>query len=283
MKQSKTATQDPLSAVLQPPGPLLPQRHVERILSARPDNLALIIGAPPTTSLCHIWTPTKNWNEIEKNLSVISMMERFPLELKQALLSSLLDVYSLRSAALCCSSFYHAFLSAEELITTQVVKNQLDAEVISEAVIALQSSGQSWTRQGVLDFVDHHLRTRTTPPTSWTLSEALPLSNLHTNVERFTSEFIAEMLNTSSEFAYIDAPPTWPVSKKEMNRIQRTFYRFEVYCNLFHDSKLFEASEIEDLFFSKFSYWENEQLACVHDYLFRVVCPGTKTYDSSQN
>lgn len=209
-------------------------------------------------------------------MSVISMTEKFPLELKQALLSSLSDVYSLRSAALCCSSFYHAFLDAEQLITTQVVKNQLDAEVLSEAVIALKSSEQSWTGQGIVDFVDLHLRSRMAPPTSWTLSEALPLSNLHSNVERFASEFIAEMLNTSSEFAYIDAPPTWPVSRKETNRVQRTFYRFELYCNLFHDSKVFEASEMEGLFFSKFSYWENEQLACVYDYLFRVVCPGTK-------
>ena len=205
------------------------------------------------------------------------MIEDFPLELKQALLSALSDVSSLRSAALCCSSLYHAFLSAEELITTQVVKNQIDADVLPEAVIALRSyrSGP-WSRQGISDFVDHHLRSRMSPPDSWTLSEALPLGNLHQALSKFASEFIAEMLNTSSEFAYIDAPPRWPVSRHEMNRVQRAFYRFEMYCNFFREPEVFEAWEIGYVFFFKFSHWENEQLACVHDYLFRAVCPGTK-------
>jgi hypothetical protein len=213
-------------------------------------------------------------------MAVASMMEEFPLELKQTLLSALSDVSSLRSAALSCSALYHAFLNAEEMITTQVVKNQLDADVLPEAAAALKSSrSQSWTRQGVIDFVGQRLRSRMPPPNSWTLSEALPLGNLHSSVERFASEFIAEMLNISSEFAYVDAPPGWPVSRHEMNRVQRAFYRFEVYCNLFRDPEVFEPSEIRDLFFFKFSHWENEQLACVHDYLFRAVCPGMNVLD----
>ena len=207
-------------------------------------------------------------------MAVISTIEKFPLELKQALLSALSDISSLRSAALSCSSLYHAFLSAEELITTQVVKNHIDADVLPEAVAAFNSSrSQSLDTQGVLDFINHHFCSRTSPD-SWTLSEALRLGSLHSTVERFASEFISEMLNTSSKFAYIDAPPGWPVSRHELNRIQRAFYRFEVYCNLFRDPKVFDSFEIGDLFMFSFSHWENEQLACVHDYLFRVVCPG---------
>ncbi len=213
-------------------------------------------------------------------MAVISIIEKFPVELRQGLLAALSDVSSLRSAVLSCSSLYHAFLGAEELITTQVVENQLGSDVLPEAVAALKSSRlQPWTRQGVVDFVDHHLHSRMSPLDSWTLSEALPLGNLHSSVERFASEFIAEMLNVSSEFAYIDAPPGWPVSRQEMNRVQRAFYRFEVYCNLFRNPRVFEASEIGDLFFFKWSHWENEQLACVHDYLFRAVCPGMNVPD----
>jgi hypothetical protein len=213
-------------------------------------------------------------------MAVTSIIEEFPLELKQALLSALSDVSSLRSAALSCLSLYHAFLNAEELITTQVVKNQLDADVLPEAVTASKSSrSQCWTRKSIMDFVGQYLRSRMSPPKSWTLSEALPLGNLHSSVERFASDFIAEMLNMSSEFAYIDGPPRQPVSRHEMNRIQRAFYRFEVYCNLFRDPKVFDPSEIRNLFFFKFSHWENEQLACVHDYLFRAVCPGMNVLD----
>ncbi len=156
------------------------------------------------------------------------------------------------------------------------MKNQIDADVLPEAVTALKSyRSQPWSRSGLLDFVHHHLRSRMSPPESWTLSEALPLGNLHSSVERFASEFIAEMLNPSSDFAYIAAPPGWSVSRHEMNRIQRAFYRFEMYCNLFREFKVFEASDIGHIFFFGFSYRENEQLACVHDYLFRAACPGT--------
>jgi hypothetical protein len=214
-------------------------------------------------------------------MAVISMIEKLHLELKQGLLSALPDVASLSSAALSCPSMYHAFLHAEELITTQVVKNQLNAEVLPEAFIAWESSRpRTWTRQDVFDFIDNHLRSRTYLPRSWTLSEALPLGKLHCSVERFASEFIAEMLNTSSAFAYIDAPPLWPVSKNELSRIQRAFCRFEVYCNLFRGTKAFDPSETEELFFFKFSYWENEQLACVHNHLFRAIYPGMNRSNS---
>lgn len=60
-----------------------------------------------------------------------------------------------------------------------------------------------------------------------------------------------------------------------MIRIQRAFYRFEVYCNLFQNPERFDFREQRDIFFLKFSDWENEQLACMYDYLFRVICPGT--------
>jgi len=209
------------------------------------------------------------------------MIEKLPVELKQNLLSALTDASSLRSAALSCPSMYYAFVNAEELIISQVVKNQIDADVLPEAVVALESSRlQPWTRHGVMDFIRHHLHARTCLPRSWTLSEALALGRLHSGVERFAAEFMAEMLNSSSAFAYIDAPPGWSVSKNEMIRVQRAFYRFEVYCNLFREPMKFEPIETEGLFLCKFSYWENEQLACVHDYLFRAVCPGMEVSTS---
>ena len=107
------------------------------------------------------------------------------------------------------------------------------------------------------------------PLDSCTLSEALLPGKLHSSIERSASEFIVQILNTTSGFACAGAPP---VSRHEMSRVQRGFYRFEVYCNLFCDPEVFRAGEIGDLFFSKFSHWENEQLACVHDYLSEVVC-----------
>jgi hypothetical protein len=209
-------------------------------------------------------------------MAILSTVEKFPLELRQALLSALSDVSSLRSTAMSCPSFYDAFISAEELITTQVLKNQFDnADILPEAFAAFDSSRtHPWTRRRTRDFIDEHFQSRKLPRDSWKLADALPMGNLHSCVEFFATRFAAEMLSPSSAFAYIDPPPAWPLSRSEMIRVQRAFYRFEVYCNLFRDPELFDFREQRDLFFFKFAHWENEQLACVYGYLFRVVCPG---------
>lgn len=202
-------------------------------------------------------------------------LESLPLELKQELLCALPDILSLRSTILSCYSFYNAFIATERLITTRVLKNQLNAEILPEAVAALQASqSRPRSRQRTLDFIDEHLHTRAPPPDSWTLSNAWSMSRLHFSVESFAASFVAEMLNPSSEFAYIDAPPAWPLSRNEMNRIQRAFYRFEIYFNLFRDPDLFGFHEKKKPFFFNFSHWENEQLACIYDYLYRATCPG---------
>lgn len=60
------------------------------------------------------------------------------------------------------------------------------------------------------------------------------------------------------------------------SRYEREFYRFELYCNLYHDFKtpVMSLEEQRVFFFSNFSPWENEQLTCVHDYLIRLLAPG---------
>ncbi|ERF75892.1 hypothetical protein EPUS_01258 [Endocarpon pusillum Z07020] len=98
--------------------------------------------------------------------------------------------------------------------------------------------------------------------------DAFAVSNLHSCVEYWGEKFVTEMFNTASTFAYIDAPPAGPLSQNEKNRIQRALYRFEVYQNLCRDS---DVRENRGLLICKFSDCENEQLACVHDYLFRAV------------
>ena len=60
----------------------------------------------------------------------------------------------------------------------------------------------------------------------------------------------------------------------------RGFHRFELYCNLLHvydgdDGLQFIIDKQCRLFFDAFTYWENEQLACIHDYLHRCIATGT--------
>lgn len=92
------------------------------------------------------------------------------------------------------------------------------------------------------------------------------------------SKFSEDHRPTNPVTTYISNPenPSYPPSHAEMNRIERSFLRFELYCNLFamqspsqESAERFSQEEQRDIYFKHYVSWENEQLACVHDYLFR--------------
>ena len=72
-----------------------------------------------------------------------------------------------------------------------------------------------------------------------------------------------------------DGPEFAPLSDTETARIIGAFYRFEIYCNLFRksDKKQYSLDDKTRMFFKGFSPWENEQLACVENYLGGIVGP----------
>lgn len=63
------------------------------------------------------------------------------------------------------------------------------------------------------------------------------------------------------------------LSCSERNRLSRNLYRFQIYCHLFGDRESPPLSVVNqrDKYFAHFAPWENEQLACIHDYLFEFV------------
>jgi hypothetical protein len=60
----------------------------------------------------------------------MSAFEMLPIEARQAIMCAITTVESLRSMALACSSFFHAFKDAEVLITTQVLTNEVGLDVL---------------------------------------------------------------------------------------------------------------------------------------------------------
>ena len=119
-----------------------------------------------------------------------SALECMPVELMQQLLGFLPDLMSLKSTVLTCSSIHKAFISAEHLITTSVLKNQVDPEVLPEAVAALESSClQGRTHERICEFVHDHLDSRKSQLRPWTLSEALALGGLHRHVQSLAAAF----------------------------------------------------------------------------------------------
>ena len=203
--------------------------------------------------------------------STRSRLEQLPLEAKQSILSSLTNIASLKATALTCSSLYQAFKSAEELIITEVFLNEIDIDVLPEAIIAHKS--ETWTRPPV--FAAEHLQSRQPISSKKRLNipELLPLSKTAKHIDYFAHDFASQALAARPP---ISAPP----SREELNRIKRAFYRFEIYGNMFTSlsppTQMFEVQvhvAPAAIFFACFSPWENEQLACVHDYLFSIVAP----------
>lgn len=193
-------------------------------------------------------------------------------EIKHAIFCSLPDVASLKALILTCSSFYHTFLNAQSLVLKEIIRSQISGDVISLAVVVSRSCDlQPWSRAGVLDFLIHFLDFRA--PILWTFPRALHVSELHSHIKFFVADFAATKLAGETQLG---------LSVYETLRIERTFYIFELYCNLFRsyqpaNKDRFSAEEQRDLFFAKFAPWENEQLACVHDYLFGRLSIGTYT------
>jgi hypothetical protein len=199
-----------------------------------------------------------------------SPLEQLPLEAKQAILSALTDLTTLKATALTCSSLYSAFKNAEELIITQVLLNEVGIDVLPEAIIAHASK----TGAKPEAFTSEHLQTRNPlRKVRWKFSEALPLSNSAKYVNYFACDFAKSGLATKLDVSALDP------SREELDRIKRAFYRFEIYSNIFPSMGPPEQRlpPIQNMapatFFENFSPWENEQLACVHDYLFSIFAP----------
>ena len=65
------------------------------------------------------------------------------------------------------------------------------------------------------------------------------------------------------------------LSTSEYTRICRAFYRFHIYCQLFSQRKHLNhhvrSVDQKSNFFDHFAPWENEQFACIFEFLFDIV------------
>ena len=209
--------------------------------------------------------------------SLQSPFERLPAELLRPILCAIPDILSLRSAALSCRSFYGAICQDENEIVISVLCHELGSDVLPEAIAAHESSLlQKPSDDSIGEFTAKRLSQRKPDLRSWTIRKALPLVKFHAYVRSFATRFKKGYMTEDLPISHtlISAPPT----PAENGRIERSFYRFEIFCNLFRH--IDEASDPlpseapQRFFFPYFAPWENEQLGCVHDFLVREISPG---------
>lgn len=114
----------------------------------------------------------------------------------------------------------------------------------------------------------------------WSLSDGIAAVRLHSIVESFASNFASQYLfELQKNSQYNDENPP---SAQELSRIELALYRFEAYCNLFPPASRVEdcneSKEAQMSFLFSFSPWEREQIASIHESLWRRIAPGKSPY-----
>lgn len=212
--------------------------------------------------------------------AIDSRMKLLPTELVQAILSQTSDAFSLISLAQCCSSFHRAFLADQDRILQTVLRNEIAADVLPDALttfasarllhgVELTTSPSTPNRER--DYLSDLRQLAERGPVSWSISKALAISDLHGNVDFFSSEFASTL--QANPFTGITHKCAIALTSREIHRIQRSFYRYELFCNLFRNGAMSSEDSCRR-FFIKFAPWENEQLASVYEYLFNRLSTG---------
>lgn len=202
-----------------------------------------------------------------------------PPELKQAILSELPNASTLLSLVSTCSSFYHTFLNAEPLITKSVLHIQIGWDLICDAMVVYESTAlEHYSDDTATELLKMYTRNDfTTLPQRWKLRDALAIGGLHDHIEFFSRAFACSTLSINPVTALPEALPPL-LSSSETTRIKRTFYRYELFSNMFRQldrvqTVLAAPKSPQRMFFSISAPWENEQLACVRDYLHHCFSP----------
>ncbi|CAD6571721.1 MAG: hypothetical protein ASARMPRED_004764 [Alectoria sarmentosa] len=200
-----------------------------------------------------------------------------PPELKQAIFSALPDARTVRSLILTCSLLYRTFLDSESRIVESILHTRIGPDLMYDAIIVFQSTTlEPYSNDAAIEL----LRLYTTQDLTclsqiWKLRDALAIDGLFDNIEFFTRGFASSALSSNPVTGLDETSPS-PLSILESNRIKRTFYRYELFCNISRERERTRRIQADPwkpqtIFFSICAPWENEQLACVRDYLFKCL------------
>ncbi|EEQ31278.1 conserved hypothetical protein [Microsporum canis CBS 113480] len=130
-------------------------------------------------------------------------------------------------------------------------------------------------------FIDDYFESlKKIPRPNLSLSEAVALEDYNRLVNNFARDFARRALS-KHPITRVEEKCPWPVTERESYRILRAFYRFELYWKLFqgtekprgerHRQLTIPLKDHSKLFFDRFAPWENEQVACIQDFLLRLI------------
>ena len=213
-------------------------------------------------------------------------VEKVPVELSVQILRLLNSPKSLVSLIRASPYYYRIFRAGKESILSHLVKQMISPDAIHVAIAAAMSS--QYNPRGphldkVKELMSQYLRSQ-----AQSLNHTLPLSTsvllcrLHPSVEYHIGRFTKQVLGALSK---CPSPPGGNRRRKdagiwkecapvEKARLQRAFYRLELYAALFYSDhkprdkqRKISPAKQEQIFFAEFEPWEIEELACIWEYL----------------
>jgi hypothetical protein len=206
-----------------------------------------------------------------------------PQEVVAIILRHSPDLDTFLSSIASCRAFFDAFQNAPTSLTRTLVARKV-GDLLPQATFVLlarnartyahspaemaQAMAQLLSRWGDESAVLAH---------RWSLADGIAAIRLHKIIDELANKTAAYCLSWLEKLSgHSQEEP----SDSELARIRRALYRFELFCRLFppvldtevSDSVL-EAGQL--VFLQQGHPWESEQLASVHESLWRLVAPGT--------
>ena len=201
-----------------------------------------------------------------------------PAEIKRLIFESLADIPSLRALISTCSTLYCSFHDSESSILAGFLQTRIPPSLMYPALATLKSSKPTpWSRQTAEDLITLYTKTgKASLLPELNLRNALLLSEMHDHVHFFATRFATYALS-QHPVAGVPQLVSPPISPSELCRIERTLYRFQCYCNLmtWRNTGLSNRCRISSVISDNFAPWENEQLACIINYLVDAAFKGT--------
>lgn len=221
------------------------------------------------------------------------------LELVVQIMSELHDMSELGSLILSHSSFYMAYTFASHHIVERIIRRQIPPNLWRDALLVhlpQRSEFDCTTLKGVQRFLynlqlwfwEQHLLwdlfeyDETVDRTRVNIRLAGKLSLMHNHVDYFTKRFIEDARPLAHRRLRLPPGSMGPVSEDEIFRIHRALYRFQLQCEMLRHQ--FTNPEWNNVMtrlnfnaFDTYAAWVNEQLACIHHFLIRVLSEGKLT------
>ena len=204
-------------------------------------------------------------------------LNRLPVELLSLVLKSIDSPLDLLSLIIASSPCRAAYASAPSLFLASVLRNAIQPDAMPHALAALRVPVENPVRPepAVASFLAEYFG-RCSFEFPVNMPGLKSLCRLYNRVSFFINDYSSRairLLVTESSSETVS-----PLSATERARLQRAFFRYEIYCQVFpiHDlfadpDPLVRAPAQFSRFLNFLEAWEVEEISCVHCYFMSLV------------